>query len=486
MSASRAITPIWLDGERLTPRATALAAALDSVENLGLRPDDYGVAALTAALRAASRPQSQNATAATLAHADLILTSSFVALVDDLLTGRVDPRDVEPTWHIAPRAFDVGARITAALDGVRAGQAIRDVLAELRPDYGSYRALIQALARYRAFEHGGGWLALPNDPVPRPGGAGSTVPALRRRLAAEGYLSSPSGSDTLDAGVAAATAQFQRRHGLVVDTLIGPRTRAALNVSASRRVRQIEANLERLRWLPPNPGDRFVVVNVRAFILYAFDGTNRTLTMRVVVGDELVGRRTPIFADTMEFIEFGPSWNVPSSIAVNEILPQARRDRGYLARNHYQILRGWGDNAPVVDARGLSDSALFSASYRVRQLPGPDNALGRVKFMFPNDYSVYLHDTPSKALFDDAHRAHSHGCVRVADPQALAAYLLHDRTDWPRDRIAAALAAGRRIRVNLQDGPPVYLVYLTAFGRDSEVLFRDDIYDRDDRLLRAL
>ena len=255
---------------------------------------------------------------------------------------------------------------------------------------------------------------------------------------------------------------------------------------ASRRVRQIEANLERLRWLPPNPGDRFVVVNVPAFILYAFDGTNRRLTMRVVVGDELVSRRTPIFADTMEFIEFGPYWNVPRSIAVKEILPQARRDRGYLTRNHYQILRGWGDNAAVVDARGLSDSALFSASYRVRQLPGPDNALGRVKFMFPNDYAVYLHDTPSKALFDDAHRAHSHGCVRVADPEALAGLLLQERTDWPRDRIAAALAARRHIRVNLKDGPPVYLVYLTAFGRDGEVLFRDDIYDRDDRLLRAL
>jgi murein L,D-transpeptidase YcbB/YkuD len=485
MSTSRAVTPLWLDGDRLAPRATALAAALDSVEKLGLRPADYRVAALSAALRAASRPPS-NANAATLAHTDLLLTSSFVSLVDDLLTGRVDPRNVEPTWHITPRAFDVGARITAAFDSVRAGQSIRDVLGGLRPDYGSYGALIQALARYRAFEQGGGWLVLPNDPVPRAGGAGSVVPALRRRLAAEGYLASASGSDTLDAVVTGAVVEFQRRHGLVVDSLIGPRTRAALNVSASHRVRQIEANLERLRWLPPNPGNRFVVVNVPAFVLYAFDGTRRALTMRVVVGDELVSRRTPIFADTMEFIEFGPYWNVPRSIAVNEILPKARRDRGYLARNHYQILRGWGDNAPVVDPRSLSNSALFSPAYRVRQLPGPDNALGRVKFMFPNDYAVYLHDTPSKALFDDAHRAHSHGCVRVADPEALAVFLLQDRTDWPRDRIAAALAAGRHVRVNLRHGPPVYLVYLTAFGRDGEVLFRDDIYDRDDRLLRAL
>jgi L,D-transpeptidase YcbB len=188
----------------------------------------------------------------------------------------------------------------------------------------------------------------------------------------------------------------------------------------------------------------------------------------------------------MEYVEFGPYWNVPRSIAVNEILPQARRDRGYLARHHYQILRGWGDAAPVVDPYGLSDAALFSTRYRVRQTPGPHNALGRVKFMFPNDYAVYLHDSPGRAQFEEAHRAHSHGCVRVADPEALAAFVLQGRADWPRDRIAATLAGERRMRVDLEHGPPVYLVYLTAFGRDGDVYFRDDLYGRDDRLLRAL
>jgi murein L,D-transpeptidase YcbB/YkuD len=188
----------------------------------------------------------------------------------------------------------------------------------------------------------------------------------------------------------------------------------------------------------------------------------------------------------MEYIEFGPYWNVPRSIAVNEILPKVRRDRGYLARNNYQLVRGSSDNAQVVDARRLSDAALFSSAYRVRQLPGPDNALGRVKFMFPNDYAVYLHDTPSKALFDETHRAHSHGCVRVADPEALAVFALRGRADWPRDRVAKTMAGTSRLRVTLQHGPPVFLIYLTAFGRDGEVVFRDDIYDRDDGLVRAL
>jgi murein L,D-transpeptidase YcbB/YkuD len=485
-NTSAAVAPLWLDGDRLASRATELAVLLDSVETIGLEPNDYAVADVAAALRSVTATRGGAAAAEALARADLLLTSSFVALVDDLLTGRVDPREVEPAWHIAPRAFDVGARIAAALDTVRGGRPIRDVLAALRPDYGAYGALVRALARYRALESAGGWPRLPNGPVLRAGQAGPAVPVLRQRLAAEGYARSATGSDTLDTVLVGVVAAFQLRHGLPVDSVIGPRTRAALNVPASRRVRQIEANIERMRWLPPNPGERFVVVNIPSFVLYAFDGGRRVLNMRVVVGDELASRRTPVFADTMEYIEFGPYWNVPRSIAVNEILPAARRDRGYLVRNNYQILRGWGDDAPVVDPRSLSDAALFSTRYRVRQLPGPDNALGRVKFMFPNDYAVYLHDTPSRSRFEDADRAVSHGCVRVADPQALAEFVLQGNTAWPREQIAMALASGRHLRVNLRHGPPVYLIYLTAFGRDGDVMFRDDIYDRDDRLLRAL
>jgi murein L,D-transpeptidase YcbB/YkuD len=481
--ASSSIAPLWVDAGRLAPRASELAATLDSVETVGLRPNDYAVAELARALRSATAPEPG---APALARADLLLTSSFVALVDDLLTGRVDPREVEPSWHIAPRVFDVAGRIAAALDSVRRGQPMRDVLAALRPDYGAYGPLVQGLARYRALASAGHWPLLPNEPVFRPGQVRPAVRVLRERLAAEGYLTSAAGSDTLDPTVAGAVAAFQLNHGLSADSLVGPGTRRALNVTPAQRVRQIEANIERLRWLPPDPGGRFVVVNIPSFVLYAFDGGRRVLDMRVVVGDELMSRRTPVFADTMEFIEFGPYWNVPRSIAVNEILPAARRNRAYLARNNYQILRGWGDNAPVVDPRTLSDAELFSSRYRVRQLPGPDNALGRVKFMFPNDYAVYLHDTPARRKFEDADRAISHGCVRVSNPQALAEFVLQDNAAWPRDRIATTLAAGKHRRVNLRNGPPVYLIYLTAFGRDGKVMFRDDIYDRDGRLLRAL
>jgi murein L,D-transpeptidase YcbB/YkuD len=483
---SASAAALWVQGNGLASRAAAFSLLLDSVETVGLRPADYAAAALESALVSSDSLRGSSAGDMALARADVLLTSSFVSLTDDLLTGRVDPREVEPSWHITPRAFDVAARIASALDSIRAGRPVREVLDGLRPDYGSYGALIGGLARYRQIARAGAWPVVPNVATLRPGAASPAVAVLRRRLAAEGFLASAAGSDTLDAMTTAAIADFQRKHGLDVDSVVGPRTRRALNVPVDRRVRQIEANLERLRWLPPAPGERFIVVNVPAFTLYAFDGTERVLDMRVVVGDELVSRRTPIFADTLEYIEFGPYWNVPRSIAVNEILPKVRRDRGYLARNNYQLVRGSSDNAQVVDARRLSDAALFSSAYRVRQLPGPDNALGRVKFMFPNDYAVYLHDTPSKALFDETHRAHSHGCVRVADPEALAVFALRGRADWPRDRVAKTMAGTSRLRVTLQHGPPVFLIYLTAFGRDGEVVFRDDIYDRDDGLVRAL
>ena len=474
--------PLWVHDNGLLPRAHEFATLLAAADSFGLEPNDYAIAAVRQQMTAASA----TARATTLAAAELQLTSSFVALLDDLLTGRVDPKSVERGWHIGTNRIVAAERILSSVAALRSGKSIGTVLAELRPDYGVYSALVQGLARYRTIASAGGWTQLPDAGVLRVGDSSAAVARLRARLAKEDYLQSAVGSDVFDLELARSLAEFQRRHGLQVDSVLGPQTRRALNVPVERRVDQIDANLERLRWLPAELGSRFIVVNIPAFRLYGYVAGERVLTMRVVVGDELVSRRTPIFADTMEYVEFGPYWNVPRSIAVNEILPKVRRDRSYLKRNGFQLLRGWGDDAPVVDAATLSNDALFSSQYRVRQLPGPGNALGRVKFMFPNDYNIYLHDTPAQLLFDEANRAHSHGCVRVADPRALAEFVLHDRGDWPDDRIRAALAAGRRVRATVRPGVPVYLVYLTAFVRDGTVAFRDDIYSRDDPVIRSL
>jgi murein L,D-transpeptidase YcbB/YkuD len=401
-----------------------------------------------------------------------------------MLTGRISPRAIESAWHIDPRDVDVDSAIARTLASPRLDQALR----ALEPQEEGYSALVNDLARYRTLAQRGGWPRLPAGVVLRAGDSSQVVRRLRDRLRAEGYaVPAPSTApERFDAALADAVIEYQRRHGLAEDGVVGPRTLAALNVTAAHRVRQIAANLERYRWLPPDLGNRYVIVNIPAFRLAAFDHGERVLSMRVVVGSELAARHTPVFADSMSYVQFGPYWNVPRSIAVHEILPEARRDRGYLTRNDYEVVRGWGDDAPVVDPWRLSNAALSSTRYRIRQRPGPDNALGRVKFMFPNDFNVYLHDTPAQSLFDERVRAFSHGCVRVADPAGLAAFVLAGRPEWTVERIRATLDAGDRVRVDLPQKLPVYLLYLTAFDRDGEVAFREDLYDLDEPLLRAI
>ncbi|MDQ6926436.1 MAG: L,D-transpeptidase family protein, partial [Candidatus Eremiobacteraeota bacterium] len=335
---------------------------------------------------------------------------------------------------------------------------------------GAYAALVPELARYRGYVAQGGWSTLPEGPVLHPGDTTAQAPLLRRRLAAEQLLAA---GDTTHlsrryAGrVVTAVAHFQARHGLAVDSVVGPATWRALNVTAEHRVRQIEASLERLRWLPPRLGERHIEVNIPAFQLDAYTDGKRVLSMPVVVGAEYQGRATPIFADTMRYVVINPYWNVPESIAASELWPKQRRDPSYFRRNGYEVVHAsWG-------------------TY-VRQLPGPDNALGHIKFIFPNDFNVYLHDTPAQALFGDRVRAFSHGCVRVERPLALAQYVLGPQ-GWDSARVRDSIATARRERVDLKAGLPVYIIYLTATpALDGTMTFRNDLYDYDAKLLDQL
>ncbi len=477
-----AFAPHWVSESGVRPRARAMVAALASAHHHGLRRSDYALQPLTAALE--SLQSRDRPDAARLATADVLLTGAFAAYAADMLTGRLNPRTLEAAWHIDPSVVDVDSAVRRTLGAERFDEA----LVRLAPQEDGYTTLMRALATYRTFAEEGGWQPVAAGPTLWPGDSAQTVPALRARLAAEGYLTNGmlSASDHFGADLAAALARFQATHGLEVDSAVGPRTREALNVPAEARVRQIAANLERYRWLTPDLGEQRIIVNIPAFRLDAYDGERNALSMRVVVGRELADRRTPVFSDSMSYVQFGPYWNVPRGIALEEILPEARADRSYLDRNNYEIVRGWGDDAPVVNARSLSYAELTSQRYRVRQRPGPDNALGRVKFMFPNDFAVYLHDTPAQSLFDERHRAYSHGCVRVADPAALAEFVLGRHTDWTSSRIAQTLGAGERVRIDLQKKIPVYLIYLTAFEQDGALAFRDDLYDRDEELRAAL
>jgi murein L,D-transpeptidase YcbB/YkuD len=472
----------WLDGAGGAARIGALLGAMRSAPAEAVR---LPVAVLDA-LDSAAAALARRGDPAARAHADVFLTAAFAAYAETMLTGQVSPKSAGAAWHIDPDDVDVDSALAHTLRD----RDLAPALARLLPREEGYATLRDALARYRDIVRSGGWPRVSASRTVHPGDTLHAAPVLRARLAAEGHPAGgtavPSDTATYDEALAAAVARFQARHGLAVDSVLGPRTLAALDVTAGERLRQIAANMERYRWLPPELGERVIVVNIPAFRLDAYDGARRSLSMRVVVGAELEYRRTPIFADTMRYVQFGPYWNVPRNIALREIIPHVVRDRGYLARNDYEVVRGWGDDAPVVDAWTLSDAELRSHRYRIRQRPGPRNALGRVKFLFPNDFNVYLHDTPARQLFDERVRTFSHGCVRVADPAALAAFVLQGHEGWTPERIRSTLASGERVRVTLDDPLPVYLVYLTAFAQDGALAFRADRYDQDDSLMRAL
>jgi murein L,D-transpeptidase YcbB/YkuD len=318
-----------------------------------------------------------------------------------------------------------------------------------------------------------------------PASAATVVPPPMTSVTTPGAVPPASGAtpavkpeEVLDDNLVLALRHFQERHGLDTDGVLGPATWRALTTPMSTRVRQIEQTLESWRALPANPHPRAIFINIPRFRLYAVSGFEVTesqmLTIDVVVGRAVRNMRTPVFTADMTHVIFRPYWDVPRSIARNEILPAARRDLNYLARNQYELLDGAGRIVPASEA---ALDQLAAGSVRVRQRPGPGNALGAVKFMLPNSHNVYLHDTPSRTLFARSRRDFSHGCIRVADPAGLAEWVLQDNPAWDRERIEAAMAGTRPLRVDLAEPIRVYIVYGTAIAReDGSMLFLEDLY----------
>ena len=347
------------------------------------------------------------------------------------------------------------------------------------PIHQAYARLADAFTRYQRLAAQGGWPELPAGPALKPGQQDVRVPLLRRRLAIEGDLLSPVTDDgRYDAALEAAVRRFQSRHGLVVDGVVGPATRRALNIDVESRIVQMSINLERYRRLPYHLGERYLMVNTAAAMLELIEGEQIVFASRVIVGAPRTP--TPILQGNIDGVFFNPSWYIPRSIVVNEILPKLRRDHRYLAKENIVIVgRGSDPFGLTLDWSQISARG-FTAG--LRELPGPHNALGRIKFDLHSPYSVYLHDTPDKALFERTARFFSHGCVRVERPKELAVYLLTDQS-WNEDRIDAAIALGTTQRVALSSPLPVYLTYLTAFvDAQGVVQFRDDVYGRDRRL----
>ncbi len=479
--ADRQYRPFWIRSGRPGGAARELAATLCDAEREGLRPADYDLADLRKVLEQTWVGDKKPAPAA-LARLDVELTMRLLDYGADLLAGRLDPTAVDNGWYIRARRSSVDSTLRAALRSTDP----QSMLDRVRPRRKEYAGLVKALGDYRDILEHGGWPSVPAGGKLRRGDRGQRVVALRNRLRSTGDLDGGGSKPEYDAGLAAAVARFQERHGIPVDSIVGPPTLAALDVPVETRIRQIEINLERYRWLPPDFGPRYVLVNIPDYRLYAFDGGKGRLAMRVIVGDEY-GNATPVFADSMRYIVFRPYWYVPDRILVDEVIPQAREDDSYFEQHGLQVVDA-KHRSKVLDPKSIDWSDVDTADlpFRVRQPAGDANALGRVKFMFPNRFSVYLHDTPAHALFQQSKRTLSHGCVRVERPVDLANYVLNGQQDWDEQKIREAMevkdsagepSEGRTVR--LEHPVPVYLVYLTAFMANGVLNFRDDPYGKD-------
>lgn len=454
--------PRWLDDGEPTDQAKEVITHVGASSLYGLQPADYDVGRLAwEAERLQTKPPPSDADAAAF---DVGLTVAAMRYASDAYRGRIDPRRVGFGLDVAPKTLDLAAVVRELAEGDPAER-----LAALDPPFPLFGRLVVALADMRSAAARPDVPAVPPLPKLRPGDRHPALPGLRRFLAIVGDLPedgpAPVDPTRYEAGFEAAVRRFQRRHGRADDGVIGKATLADLRVPLSQRVTQIELALERLRWLPTDFADRYVVVNVPEFRLRAFERDEETprLSMGVVVGSAARGTETPIMSADMRFLVFKPTWTVPHEIAKKEILPRAAQDPTYLEKQHMELVDG-----------------------TLRQRPGPNNALGSVKFVMPNPYQVYLHDTPAKELFRRSRRDFSHGCIRVQDPVGLAEFAL-DGT-WDRERILAAMRTGpERQRVNLPRPVPVYLLYTTAVVEaDGTVHFYEDIYGHDARLAQAL
>jgi murein L,D-transpeptidase YcbB/YkuD len=464
--------PAWESSARLDALLEAIRGSFDH----GLRPDDYHLESLEA-LGAAAPGRTAGV------RLDLLATAAAARLAAHLRFGKVDPEKFHPGWNFNSE-INMMERVEL-LEEVLGAADLRAALGAQAPDSDYYRGLVRHLAHHRELAALGGWPEVSPGETLRPGMLSPRVPELRARLAASGDLavvSTPADPLLFDAELEAAVRRFQLRHELLVDGLAGKRTLAAMNVPVAARIDQLRVNLERARWVFRDLEPRFLLVNIARFrVLLLEDGEIRWST-RAVVGRPY--RQTPVFRATMTHLELNPRWTVPPTIFREDLLPQIRQDPGVLERRNMQVL-DWGGQ-PIdpwsVDWRRVDGNR---PPYFIRQAPGPYNPLGRVKFIYPNQHQVYMHDTPERELFSRAERSFSSGCIRLQRPLELAQLLLEGSVA-EQQRMDAALRSGETVTIALPRPIPVFTLYGTAVPEDGRIHFASDVYSRDGALLAAL
>jgi len=479
----------WIQNNQPSPQALAMIAQFKQADLKGLNPEDFD--SLRWDQRVAKfRPLAARPSVSDLVHFDLALTVCAMRFISDLRVGRVNPQHFSFAIDLGPRKYDLPEHLRSK---VIDAQDVSAAMAQVEPPYDGYRRAEAALATYLklAAQGDGARLSVPERSV-RPGNPYAGMPQLIARLRQLGDLApgqeAPPDSAIYRGAMVDAVKHFQRRHGLEQDGILGAGTISELNKPLGYRVQQLQLALERYRWVAPNFPEPPVLVNIPEFRLRTLRRQPaKFLTMRVVVG-RAYRSQTPVFTDQMRYVIFRPYWNVPISIQRRELVPKTERNRGYLAANRYEVTNRSG---VVVSDGAVSDdilSGLRSGALSIRQKPGPKNALGLVKFIFPNNYNVYLHSTPAPELFSRARRDFSHGCIRVEDPVPLAAWVLRDKPGWDEGRIKATMnGAVDNVQVNLDKPIPVLILYSTAVVEpDNEIRFFDDIYGYDKALQKVL
>ena len=473
----RGYEPAWNDEDQIAE----LVSAIKATARDGLDPSDYHLNRVLDVQSAFG--VDRNNTPAEIADADLILTDSLIRLGYHQRFGKVNPYSLDPNWNFRRglNGMDPATAIQEAIDA----ESLVEYMHTLFPRGWVYTQLRDGLAHYREIAANGGWPQIPDGPTLRPGAADPRLSTLMRRLAVTGDMDNMQTfapvteyDEVLQTGV----RHFQERHGLDADAIIGPATIEALNVTAEQRVLQLEINLERARWVLDDIADDFILVNIAGFRAYLMHDREIAWQTKVQVGTTY--HQSPVFRDEMKYVVFNPTWTVPYSIASKEMLPHLQSDPEYYLKRDFD-LKDRGGNLIDPTTVDWSSVSRHNFSYTLVQRPGPSNALGRVKFMFPNKHAVYLHDTPSKYLFGQAERAFSHGCIRVEHPYEFAELLLGP--GWDQDKIAATLDSKETKTVLLPKPLPVLLMYWTAIvSQDGEVFFYNDVYERDQNIADAL
>ena len=460
--------------------ARVLAARILSSHEEGLVPADYHAAEIQKLLAESSGKQFPEARQVDL---DILLTEALARYAYHLRFGKVDPGKLDADWNM-PRSFkgqDPVVELQSVIDSADFNAQLDMRITQL-PVYKQFR---QALAKYEAIAAAGGWPSIAAGETLKPGMQDARVPLLRKRLQASGDLTATvNDSSEYDVMLESAVKQFQSRHGLEADGVVGKGTLAAMNVPVDARINQIRVNLDRARWVSQDIPETYVIVDIAGFNARLFRNGELVWDEPAQVGKPY--RKTPVFREDMTYLELNPTWTIPPTILAKDILPKMKKDPAYLQKKNMQVLT---QNGKVVDPGTIAWSSVSAKGFPhiIRQTPGPHNALGRVKFMFPNSHFVYLHDTPSKQLFNRSSRALSSGCIRVRNPFELAGLLLQDQDGWDRTQIDAAVDSLKQQRVSLSEPVPVLLLYWTVnVDADGTVYFKEDIYQRDARVLAGL